>query len=225
MARGQESKGEPIIFVIENVRVINQHFFVKNAFKSEKSEKEGTPRYRGEFAFPQNSEEHGAFIDAMADAVIAKYGENIFLSVIDEPMKGKDEVRCPILDGDDLARKREKKQKKGDAYKGQFVFRSDTAFNYEGQDAVGGITVYDEDVKRISMMDKGKVYNGCIGTVKVELGFYEDNEGNPACKFYLKAFQKTGDGEKLASEQDHSSSFKAVGRAAPAEGGRRARRG
>ena len=40
MARGQE-KSEAVVFVIENVRVINQHFFVKNAFKSEKSEKSG----------------------------------------------------------------------------------------------------------------------------------------------------------------------------------------
>lgn len=230
MARGQQTKqaSDAIEYVIEGGRLINGHLFVKNAFKDEKTGKEGSPRYRCEVAWPKDDPNINACIDDVVAKVREKYGEDTFCSVVEDPAAGLEEVRTPFIDGDNLAKKREKRGKKGDAYKGQFVIRADTAYNYEGQDADGGITVYDEQVQRIPMLEKGKVYNGSMGTVKVSLSFYEDNEGNPACKFYLKAWQKTGEGEKLASEQDHSSSFKPVGRQAAggeAGSGRRQRRG
>lgn len=225
MAKGKEKK-EPIVLVSPEGRLVNGHLFVKNAFKAEKSEKEGEPQYRLEMSFSKDDKEFDKFIDDVVGHLRAEYGEDTFASVVEDGEDDLTEVRSPFIDGDALARKREKRGKtNNDGYKGCWVIRANTSYNFEGQDADGGIMVYDEKVKRILPVDKSKVYNGSYGVVKVELGFYEDNEGGPAAKFYLKAYQFTRDGERFASQQDHSSSFKPVGRAAPEEGGRRSRRG
>jgi len=224
---GKKAKSEAIVMNTPDGRLINGHLFVKNAFKDPKTEREGLPRYRVEMAFEKGDKEFDKFIDEVFDHCVEKYGDKITLS-IDDPKKGFDEVKGPFVDGDEIARRREKRGKdKNDGYKGMWIIRADTAYNFEGQDADGGILVYDEAVERVMPVDKASVYNGSYGTAKVELAFYEDNEGNPAAKFYLKAYQKVGDGEKLASVQDHSSSFtkRSGGRASDEEGGRRSRRG
>lgn len=222
----QQSKREPIVLVSPEGRLVNGHLFVRNAFKKENSQQEGAPRYRVEMSFPKDDKEFDKFIDEVIGHLRDEYGDDTFASVVEDDDGNLTEVRSPFIDGDALARKREKKGKNNnDGYKGCWVIRADTAFNADGQDADGGIMVYDEKVKRIMPVDKGKVYNGSYGAVKVELGFYEDNDGGPAAKFYLKAYQFTRDGERFASTQDHASSFKPVGRASAEEGGRRQRRG
>lgn len=224
-AKGKKS--EAIVMMTPDGRLINGHLFVKNAFKDERTGKESAPRYRIEMAWSKTDKEFGKFLDDVFNHCVDKFGDKIYLH-IDEPVKGYDEVRSPIIDGDDVAKRRRKRGKdKNEGYDGMWIIRADTAFNFEGIDADGGIAVYGMDTEPVSAMDKGEVYNGSYGQAKLELSFYEDNEGNPSAKFYLKAYQKVDDGEKLASVVDHSSSFqkRSGGRASEEEGGRRQRRG
>ena len=228
MARPAKEKSEPILFVLPEMRLVNGHLFVKSAFKNEETGVEGTPRYRVEMSTPEDDAEFNKVIDNVCAEVIKKHGDNAFVSVVEDPFKGGLEVRGPFILGDKLAKKREAKGKNNnDGYKGMWVIRADTDFNWEGLNALGGIAVYDEEVEKITPLDAGKVYNGCYGCAKVELSFYTDNDGDPACKFYLKAFQKTRDGERFAAAQDHSADFKPVGRQQSEDGGstRRSRRG
>lgn len=233
MARGAPAKAEPadkaIEIVLPKMRLINSALFVRDAFKDEKTGKEGEPRYRIEAAIPVDDNDFGAVIDMVADHCIEEYGPNIYLFGVDDPVKGSEAVINPFLDGDKLKRDREARGKKGDAYGGMFVIRADSKYNWEGQDAPGGIAVYDDgasgEVQRITIMQQDKIYNGCYIIPIVTLKFYKTNRGEPACKFYLKAVQMVDDGERLFVAPDYTSTFKPVGRAAAAEGGRRSRRG
>ena len=137
-----------------------------------------------------------------------------------------------FLDGDRLAAERESRGKKGDAYKGKTVIRANTIYNRDGVEGPGGAVVYDEEVTLIEPVNARAIYNGCMGVAGVTIASYEVEDRktkvkDPAVKFYLVAFQKTGDGEKLTSPADHSSLFKPVGRPAGAapETGRRKRAG
>mgnify|MGYP001554677703 FL=1 len=125
-----------------------------------------------------------------------------------------------MLAGEFLARKREEKGPPGDAYKGQWVIRANTTFNKYGDDAPGGIAVFDEDVKPVEALNRDVIYRGCYVSAKVSLANYEDDKtGAHGIKCYLVAVQKIGDGEPLSSPADHSSAFKPVGRAAAAAAG------
>lgn len=233
------ANAELVVFNLPEMLVINEHVFVKSAYVDPKTQTPGTPMYSLELGVPTDDAAFGATIDFVADELIKEYGDKIYLSVVDTPINTVDKdgnpthqlVRSPFLNGNNMAKKRADKGKVGDAYKGKFVLRCNTAFNWMGQDADGGIAVYDEDVKRITPFDNIKsdgslqIYNGCYGIAKVALSYYDDSDGNPCSKLYLKAFQKTKDGEPLTKAQDHTDSFKPVGRAAPEEGGRRTRRG
>ena len=53
---------------------------------------------------------------------------------------------------------------------------------------------------------------------------YETNKGEKAIKIYLNAFQKTRDGEPLASNSDYSKVFAPIAGAASSSDGRRRRR-
>lgn len=232
MARAAQAakaeKPKTIELELPRMRLINNALWVKDAYVDEKGN-EGTPRYRIEAAAAENDPEFGKIIDTVADYCIEEYGENIYLFDVDDPVKGAEAVISPFHIGDKLARDREARGKVGDAYKGMFVIRADTAYNWQGQDAPGGVGVYDDgstgEVKRISPMQQDQVYNGCYIIPIVTLSFYKTNRGEPACKFYLKAVQKVDDGEPLTAAPDYSKTFKPVGRAAAAEGGRRSRRG
>lgn len=186
-------------------RLINESLFEKDAYKPEHG-REGEPRYKVELAFDDN-EAFGAVYDALDQAAFQEWGDSVKLSI------DGGTVIVPVLDGNNLARKRETKGKQGDAYKGKLVIRAATKFNLNGVDGPGGIQVFDEQVKPISPANRSAIYNGCFGCAAVSIGTYIDEKtGNPALNFYLEGFQKTGDGERLASAKDTSVMFKPIGR-------------
>lgn len=192
-------------FTLPEARLINHALFVKDAFKSERGEP-GKPRYKVEVAFPKDDESlYDDIEERLLDFAVDQWGDGA-----DED----DDLVIPILDGDKLAKKREKRGKEGDAYKGMWVIRSDTAFNKDGQDAPGGIAVFDEEAEEIDPARQGEVYRGCYGIAAVTIGSYESNDGANALKLYLVAFQKTKDGDKLQGSMDRSSLFKPTGRKA-----------
>jgi hypothetical protein len=232
MARGQaapavEQKKEAIVMVLPEGTLINESLYEKDAYVDPKTQVPGKPTYKCEVAYEKASLE--TVINDVFNHCCDEYGDNIYLN-IDAPEANKEMVITMFLDGDKLARDREKKGKEGDAYKGKWVIRANTDFNLNGQNAPGGVAVFDEDVNPIAPMDRGKIYPGCKVQTKVVLDFYTTNRSEPACKFYLSAVQKVGDGTPLVKAQDHASAFKPVGRAAnanggAAEGGRRQRKG
>lgn len=202
-------------FTTPEGRLINSAFFEKEQFNEK-----ATPAYKLEMAF-----EPGA-LDELIDEAFTTAGDKWGEVQLDLD-GGK--VVTPILDGDALAAKRAEKGKLGDAYAGKQIIRASTIYAKSGQDGPGGIAVYGPDVSEITAVNRDEVYNGCFGVAGLTIGTYTDNDGKPALKFYLVAFQKTRDGEKLFSAPDHSTLFKPVGRSAAAAGGaapqRRQRKG
>lgn len=186
-------------------RLINHSMFEKSVY-TDANGKEGTPYYTIELAFTEDQREE--LEDILIDAAIEEFGDK----AEDEFLDGN--IKSPLLDGDKLARKREKKNKEGDAYKEMVVIRANTMFNSDGANGPGGIQVYLPDVSEVTLADRGEIYQGCYGIAVVTVGFYEDDnsESGNALKFYLSAFQKTKDGERLVSSADHSKLFKPVGR-------------
>ena len=194
-------------------RVINCALFVKDKF-----DEKATPQYKIEMAYDPDDLIKAE--DQIVDFAIAQWGKK----AEDQYNDGK--IKTCIIEGDDLAEKREDKGKEGNAYKGKLVIRSNTQFNKNGDNDAGGIEVYDESVEPIEPIDHAKVYPGCYGVVAGTIAKYENNEGKKALKIYLNAFQKTKDGERLATSSDRSSAFKPVaGNKSSSDDGRRRRRG
>lgn len=213
MARKPEENKAAETYTIKG-RMINGSLYVKDAY-DEKS----VPSYKIEIAVKGTSATNPALAeleDTMLDFADARWGKGAG----DDP-----DLVLPMLDGDVLARKREKKGKEGDAYKGTTVLRANTIYNKDGIDGPGGIQVYDEDVQEVPPARSGELYPGCEVEIAFTLSGYEDNQGNNALKLYLSAVQKVGDGEKLVRAADRSTLFKPVGRsgggAAAGEGRRR----
>lgn len=201
-------------------RLINEALFERDIYKGPNGN-EGEPKYKVELAFdPDDVEGEDTVEDLLMDAIEEAFGA----SAVDD----KDTV-YPLLSGDKLAKKREDKGKEGDAYKGKTVIRADTKFNKHGQDGPGGIQVYNEDLEEVTAVNRQEVYPGCYGIAAITISTYTTAAGDPACKFYLSAFQKTRDGEKLVTSADHSKLFKPVGRKKSEDGeksnGRRRRKG
>lgn len=214
------TKKEVKTFLLPIGRLINEALFEKDVYTDARG-KEGTPYYKLELAFePKDVEGEGTIEDALIDAAIAEWGD----AAEDWFIDGK--IKSPFLSGDKLAQKRAEKGKEGDAYKGKIVIRANTIYNFNGQDAPGGIQVYDENVKQVTAANRQAIYPGCFGQAAVTISPYLDNAGEKALKFYLSAFQKTGDGEPLVATKDHSALFKPVskptgGEAEPVTGRRR----
>lgn len=212
MAKNDDSKKqEP--FLLPEARVIHHSLFSKDKFNDE-----ATPAYKIEVAIPSDSEE------------LVALGEKLF-AFADEVFGGgnydEDDLILPLKDGDKMAAKRKRNGKSGDAYEGMIVIRANTIYNKDGEDAPGGIQVFDEDVEEVGAANKEVIYPGCYGQVGVTMSSYEDAKtGDPAITFYMTAFQKTGDGERLVIQRDHSKLFKPTGRKrTDAEsGGKRRRR-
>ena len=184
-------------FIIRG-RLINASLFVKDQFNDK-----ATPSYKAEIAFKEDSSEHIDLENRLFDFADDKWGKGA----------GDDaDLVIPLISGNKLAKKREKKDKDGEAYKGMMVVRANTIYNKDGQDGPGGIQVFDQDVEEIGASNQGEIYPGCYVEMGVVIGTYEDDDGNNALKFYLSAMQKVKDGEKLVSSADRSGLFKPVGR-------------
>lgn len=189
-------------------RVINCHLFEKDAYTDPKTQQKGTPRYRIEMTFePDEVIGEGTIEDDLIEAALEEWPDMDENDIIDQV-----DYKSPLLDGDKLAKRRERKGKEGDAYKGKVVIRADTAFNKHGEDGPGGVEVYDENVEEITPANRHEVYPGCYGIPVVTISNYVDNDGNPAQKFYLEAFQKTRDGDKLVTKQSAAGMFKPIGK-------------
>ena len=194
-------------------RLINSSLFTKDTYRDPATGKEGAPSYKAELAFERSVLDD--LEEELAKAAEEKWGAG------EDYFAGK--IRSPILDGDEMAAKRERGGKEGDFYRGFDIIRAHTLYNEHGADAPGGIQVYGPDAKRVAPAAQGEVYNGCYGRAVLDVGFYvESNTQRNALMFYLAAFQMTREGERLVAARDHSDAFKPVGRAA-GEGGKRRR--
>jgi len=214
MSQKEETEVGTIVF--PEGRVINCSLFEKDAYEDAKGNK-GTPSYKIEMAY--DPDDLIPAEDQIVDYAISLWGPSA------EDQYNDNVIKSPIIDGDKLAAKREKKGKAGDAYKGKDVIRANTQFNLHGQNAPGGVYVCGPDAGQIEAVNQSKVYNGCYGIMAGTVKEYEDNDGNKALKIYLSGFQKTKDGERLASGTDFSKVFQPVAGAASSEGGGRRRRG
>ncbi|MEE9598187.1 MAG: ssDNA-binding protein [Acidiferrobacterales bacterium] len=199
-------KRETELLMLPEGRVINASLFEKDQF-----DEAAKPRYNIELAFdPDDVEGAGTIEDKLLEYAVDKWGDGA------EDDYFNDKIRSPLLDGDKMAARREKKGKPGDAYKGKLVIRAHTFFNLDGNDAPGGIQVWDENTKAITIMSQAKIYSGMYGVAGVTIGDYmgKDQDGDevPSLMFYLGGFKKTGDGERLVTTKDTSTLFKAVGR-------------
>lgn len=215
MAKGELQK--ETVLTAEG-RLINQSFFKMDIY-DEGGKNESEPAYRFEMAFDfSDMTGEGSF----EDHVIAVAGEHWGISDKEaEARVTKDDHEDAIKwfwDGDRLAAKRKKNGKSGDVYEGKLVLRGKTIYNKNGDEGPGGVSVYDEANEEIVAATADKIYRGCVGRVAVVLNCYEDSKTDQKCiSYYLVAFQKTGDGEKIVGS-DRSSLFEPVGRKT---GGRR----
>lgn len=201
-------KTETKIFLLPEAMLINEALFEKDAYTGEDG-KPGTPFYKAEMAFdPATVTGQGTIEDELANAAADKWGDAWF----DRYFEGH--VTTPLLSGDKLAQRRADKGKEGKAYEGKIVIRANTIYNLNGQDAPGGIQCWDEAVKAIGPANRQAIYPGCFGQMAVTIWPYLDGRGDKALKFYLTAFQKTRDGEKLVAARDTSSLFKPVSKPA-----------
>lgn len=208
-------KKEAKTYVTTEGRLINGSLFERDIFKSEAGG-EAKPTYRAEMAFEAGQLDE--IIDAAFSAAVEEFGD------VQLDVDGGD-IQTPIKVGDELAAARAAKSKPGDAYKGKVVLRASTQYSQTGDMGPGGVAIYDASNSPITIMDKQLVYNGCYGKVGISIGTYTVNKTR-GVKFYLKAFQKTREGERLASVADHSTLFKPVGRVEGASAsGRRVRAG
>ena len=132
-----------IIYLPEG-RLINEHLFEKNAYD------ENTKAvYSLEIAIePSALDSMGdtTITDILIDALAEKYGD----SVEQEYEDGVIGLEPPLLDGDRLAANRSAMDKPGDVYKGMTVIRAKTDFNFDGNNAAGGVDVFNEDYKEVT---------------------------------------------------------------------------
>ncbi len=194
-------------------RLINEALFEKDQFNDE-----AKPYYKIEMAFPW------ADVEGLEDELAAHAEGEWGAGASDDYFAEK--IISPLLDGDKLAARREEKGKPGDAYKGMAVLRAKTLWNRDGMNAPGGIQVFGPAVEEIGPANRQEVYPGCYGQAALTIDTYDDmRSGDHALTFYLSAFQKTKDGERLMSARDFSEVFKAVGRTEGEGPARRRQRG
>lgn len=219
-----QAKKEKPVFMLPEGRLINHALFERDVYEDPRGKK-GDPLYKIEMVYdPKQVEGEGTIEDALLQAAIDEWGDT--KKTEDEFFDGT--IRLPFINGDKYAAKREDKGKAGDAYKGKLIVRASTKFNKDGTDGPGGVAVYDEQTNPIGIVEgnSGLVYPGCYGILAVTISAGRDvGSEDKHVKFWFVAFQKSRDGEKLASSRDTSKLFKPVGRTEGASEGRRVRRG
>lgn len=222
MTRNDKPKNEPKeLVMLPEGRLVNNALFERDQFDAQSK-----PKYQVEVAIPKTDKAFDEIINKLYEAAEAEGLPQSEKFTIDG---GR--VPCGVLDGDAMAKRREAEGKPGDAYKGCWVIRASTLYNHEGREAEGGASVVNEYGEKVTLHDAGQVYNGCYGITAVRIGTYKDDgrggTGQMATKMFLAGFQKSNDGEKLASGQDVAAAFKPLkardGAAPAGEGGRRRR--
>lgn len=211
-------------FVLPEGRAINAHLFTRHAFSDPaRGITDDKPKYSVEMVFPKP--ESGSedilmpFEDFLWDVMVASRGEEEVKQYNAEKW-----IAWPIKDGDKKTARRAAAGKNGDAYAGMSIVSASNMYNRFGQPADGGIPVYDENAEAIHVeaganamslaAAAAKVWPGMMGIAAVKAKVYmgTGDSGDPklTCALYLEAFQKTGDGERLVAEADHSNLFQAV---------------
>jgi|TARA_Y100000034_G_scaffold135331_1_gene206827 hypothetical protein len=199
MAKATEDKKKKIM--TPEGRLINGSLWTKDVYTPERG-KEGTPQYKVEMAFnPDDLEE---LENAIVACAVEEWGEDA------EQEYDDGDIRSPILDGDEMAKKREKKGKSGEAYQGFDVIRAATIYNAFGDDDSGGIYVADAAAEQMTFEERGKVYNGSYGIAILTPNAYE-MEGRDGTvrgvSLYLQAYQFTRDGDPLRGSNAGASMF------------------
>ena len=194
-------------------RLIHESLFKKEAFTSPGGQP-GIPKYKVEMAFdPEQVQGKGTLEDSLIEAIVSEWGPGA------EDMYLDGKITVPLKDGDTMAANRVANGKGGDAYEGKIVIRADTQFNHRGDNAEGGLSVYDlgadGEAVAVDPLQHDCIYRGIYGRMSVSVGCYLDNSGRKATKFYLNAFQKTSDGDAIASG-DKASAFAPMAAAAGA---------
>lgn len=196
-------------------RVINCSLFERDAFKGEEGSKPGEPMYKIELAF--DPEQLVAAEDALVATCVAKWGAGA------EADYDAGRIATPVLEGNVIKAAREERKKNGDVYGGKLVLRPNTQFNKNGKAEPGGIYVCGPDAAELTAAQSSEIYAGIYGIALVTPKAYIA-QGKKGVKFYLVAFQKTRDGEKLFSA-DHSNLFSPVSGGATATSSSRRRAG
>ena len=195
-------------FALPEGRLINGHLFVRSVYKDDKG-REGNPKYSAEVAFPSPSGDASIlkdFEDHLWEVMVDQFG----VEKVNQYEKNG-WLRWPIKEGNKKAARREANGKPGDAYKDMDLITASSLYNKDGDPAEGGIDVFDEAVENIAPVNKSQVWNGCMGVIAVKAKGYEGTSDNDdpfiSCVLYLEAFQKTGDGERLAAAPNRSGLF------------------
>lgn len=207
-------KVEPIKITTEVGRFTAVNLFIRDKF-DEKS----APVYNAELALDPADMfgDDSAFEEALFQFMCQEWddGEEAF---------NDSNFRDPRLDGAKLQKKREDKGKDGNAYAGKTVIRAKTKFNKNGEDAEGGAAVHHPDTSLMNFDESAEVYGGMEGCMAVTFYGWEQDRDDGATRhavsLYLVAVQKTGKGERLATQQDTAGNFSAVAK----KGGTRQRR-
>ena len=194
-------------FALPEGRLINGHLFVRQVYKDDKG-REGKPNYSVEMVFePGQLDEFEKYLE---NVLVASFGQEKF-NQYDEAGW----VRWPIRDGDKKAARRKANGKNGEAYVGKDVVSASSLYNKHGDEADGGIEVFDANVDPIEPVNKSEVYNGSVGVAAVKGKAYErtGDDGDPIMSvvLYLEAYQKTGEGERLAQKTDRTALFNKKG--------------
>lgn len=190
---------EKKVYLTPEGRLINHSLFELDQYIPRKGTP-GTPAYKVELAFPKGTLDD--LFNKCLDFAVEEWGKG-----------ADDNVIVPIKDGDEMAEKRAKAEKDGDAYAGMDVIRASTIFNRDGQKGPGGVQVLDLDKSEINFATRAEIYQGCMGIAAISMsGYVDEKTGNNAITFYLEAFKKTGAGERLAVQKDLSALFTPVGR-------------
>ncbi len=184
----QEEKAKAVRLMTPVGRLINHSLFEKDVYTDERG-REATASYKAELAFDLD-DEFKAFEGAIVDFAVKTWGA----AAEEEYWNGA--IRAPVLVGDELAKTREEKGKKGDVYAGKYVVRAHTVFNRNGEDGAGGVYVCGPDAKELDFADRGKVYNGCFGKISVTLQAYKI-DGRRGITLYLNGFQLVKDGDRI----------------------------
>ena len=194
-------------FALPEGRLINGHLFVRQVYKDEKG-REGKPNYSVEMTFdPGQLDEFEKYLE---NVMVAHFGAEKFGQYEENGW-----VRWPIRDGDKKAARRKANGKNGEAYEGKDVVSASSLYNKNGEEADGGIEVFDAEVNLIEPVNKSEVYNGSFGVAAVKGKAYErtGDDGDPIMSvvLYLEAYQKTRDGDRMAQKQDRTALFQKVG--------------
>ncbi len=198
-------------------RLTHHSMFVRDIYTPTKGAP-AEPSYKIEMLWHKDAD-IGIIEDIILEAIEDEWGE-LTQEEADDILAGKsDEYSSPLKDGNKYIRKEPDKNR--EVYEDGKYLRAKTKFNKHGDDDAGGIMVYNEDMDELQATDQKQVYSGSYGRMAVTTNAYVDSKTDKrSISFYLSAYQRTKDGDRLAVQRDHSTLFGKVTK----EGGARTRR-